>query len=143
MKKRLVIDTDAGIDDAIAIWMALADPAVELVAITAVSGNVPVDQVVRNIGIVLDLAGAGPIPFFRGASQPLVGPPVHAMDIHGQDGLGNAGFPPSSRHPEPGPAPWALVELARRFPGELFLVALGPLTNVALALAIEPDLPRL
>lgn len=140
---KMIIDTDAGVDDAIAILMALADPAVEIVAITTVSGNVPVDQVVRNVGVVLDLAGAGPIPFFRGAARPLVGPPVHATDVHGQDGLGDVGFPSSPRTPESEPAAWAIATLARRLPGELFLVALGPLTNVALAAILEPELPRL
>lgn len=143
MKQRLIIDTDAGVDDAIALLMALSDPSAEVVAITTVSGNVPVDRVIRNVGIVLDFVGAGAIPIFRGAAQPLVGPPIHAMEIHGQDGLGDAGFPPSSRSPDPDPAPWAIVNLARRFAGELLLIALGPLTNVALAVALEPELPRL
>ncbi|MFL5805287.1 MAG: nucleoside hydrolase, partial [Roseiflexaceae bacterium] len=142
MTKKLIIDTDAGIDDAIAILMALAAPDYEVVAITAVSGNVPLDLVARNVGIVLDAAGSGPIPIFRGADRPLLAPTVHAANVHGQDGLGDAGFPASSRPIDPEPAAQALVRVARENPGAT-LIALGPLTNVALALALEPNLPQL
>jgi len=140
--KKLIIDTDSGIDDAIAILMALADPAIEVVGITCVSGNVPLDLVTRNVAIVLDAAGAGAIPIFRGADHPLLGAPVHAGSVHGQDGLGDAGFPASARGVEPEHGVLALVRLARDYPGAA-LITLGPLTNVALALAIAPDLPRL
>ena len=138
--KKLIIDTDSGIDDAIAILMALADPAIEVVGITCVSGNVPLDLVTRNVAIVLDAVGAGAIPIFRGADRPLLGPAIHAI-VHGQDGLGDAGFPASVRSIEPEPGVLALVRLARDNPGAT-LLALGPLTNVALALAVQPDLPR-
>jgi purine nucleosidase len=142
MTKKLIIDTDAGIDDAIAILMALAASDCEVVAITAVSGNVPLDLVTRNVGIVLDAAGSGPLPIFRGADRPLLLPAVHAAYVHGQDGLGDAGFPTSSRPIDPEPAAQALVRVARENPGAT-LIALGPLTNVALALALEPNLPQL
>jgi purine nucleosidase len=141
--RRLVIDTDAGVDDAIAILLALADPSVEVLAFTTVHGNVPVAQVTQNVGRVLDAVGAGPIPIFQGAARPLVGPPVHATEVHGADGLGDAGLPATRRQAEPEPAPLALARLARAHAGELLLVALGPLTNIALALALEPELPRL
>jgi purine nucleosidase len=142
MTKKLIIDTDIGIDDAVAILMALADPDWEVVGITAVSGNVPLDRVVRNVGVLLDAVGAGPIPIFRGADRPLFAPTVHAASVHGQDGLGDVGFPESSRQVEAEPAAQALVRLARENPGAT-LIALGPLTNVALALALEPGLPQL
>jgi inosine-uridine nucleoside N-ribohydrolase len=142
MTKKLIIDTDTGIDDAVAILMALAAPDWEIVAITAVSGNVPLDLVTRNIAIVLDAAGAGPIPIFRGADRPLLLPAVHAAEVHGKDGLGDAGFPTSSRPIEREPAAQALVRVAREHLGAT-LIALGPLTNVALALALAPDLPQL
>jgi purine nucleosidase len=142
MTKKLIIDTDCGIDDAIAILMALADPAIEIVGITCVSGNVPLDLVARNVAIVLDAAGAGPVPIFRGADRPLLGAAVHASRVHGQDGLGDAGFPTSTRLIEPESAVLALLRLARDYP-DATLLALGPLTNLALALAIEPELPRL
>src|SRR5258706_15727904 len=96
MTKKLIIDTDAGIDDAIAILMALAAPDCEVVAITAVSGNGPLDLGARNVGIVLDAAGRGPIPILRGAQRPLLAPTVHTPNLHGPDGLGEARFPRSS-----------------------------------------------
>ncbi len=142
MTKKLIIDTDCGIDDAIAILMALADPAIEVIGITCVSGNVPLDLVKRNVAIVLDAAGAGDIPIFGGADRPLLGAAVHAGRVHGQDGLGDAGFPTSARAIEPEPGVLALASLARDNPGAT-LLALGPLTNVALALGVQPDLPRL
>jgi purine nucleosidase len=142
MTKKLIIDTDVGIDDAIAILMALADPEWEIVGICGVSGNVGLEHVMRNIGIVLDAAGAGPTPIFRGASQPLLAPPHHAASVHGEDGLGNVGWPSSARPIDSEPAALAIVRLAREHPGAT-LLALGPLTNVALAAALEPSLPEL
>ncbi len=142
MTKKIIIDTDCGIDDAIAILMALADPAIEVIGITCVSGNVALDLVMRNVAVVLDAAGAGSVPIFRGADRPLLGAAVHASSVHGQDGLGDTGFPASARRVEPEPAALALARLARDNPGAT-LIPLGPLTNVALALAIEPELPRL
>ncbi|HEY3228154.1 MAG TPA: nucleoside hydrolase [Roseiflexaceae bacterium] len=142
MTKKLIIDTDTGIDDAIAILMALAAPDCEIVAVTTVSGNVPLDLVTRNVGIVLNAAGVDPIPIFRGSDRPLLAPAVHAASVHGQDGLGDAGFPTLARRVEPEPAAQALVRTARENPGAT-LIALGPLTNVALALALEPNLPNL
>ncbi len=142
MTQKLIIDTDCGVDDAIALLMALTDPSAEVIGITCVSGNVPLHHVVRNVGIVLDAIGAGPIPIFQGAARPILASPYHADDVHGSDGLGDAGFPATDRKPETEHAALALIRLARENPGAT-LVALGPLTNVALALAIEPALPQL
>lgn len=142
MKKQLIIDTDCGIDDAVAILMALAAPDYEVIGITCVSGNVSLAKVLRNVPIVLDAAGAGPIPIFAGASCPLLSALVDAAEVHGDDGLGDVGFPASQRAISPESGVMALVRLARENPGAT-LIALGPLTNVALALAIEPDLPQL
>jgi purine nucleosidase len=140
--QKLIIDTDCGVDDAVAILMALADPSVEVVGITCVSGNVGLDHVARNVPIVLDAIGAGPVPVFRGAARPLLAPLHHAGEVHGDDGLGDVGFAASSRPVEPDHGALAIVRLAHEHPGAT-LLALGPLTNVALALAIEPELPRL
>ena len=138
---RLIIDTDAGVDDAIAILLALASPAHNVAAITTLSGNVDVNKVVRNVGIVLDAARADEIPIFRGAEFPLTIDRHHAAQVHGEDGLGDAGFRPSRRPIEKEDAVGALVRMARGDPGGYELVTLGPLTNLALALAMEPRLP--
>ena len=143
MTQQLIVDTDAGIDDAIALLMALAAPNCEIAAITTVSGNVSVDQVTRNVSVILDAAKASRIPVFVGADRPILGPAMHAEYFHGEDGLGDAGFTSSPRQPENEHAVTALVRLAREHPGVYTLVAMGPLTNVALALALEPQLPQL
>lgn len=142
MRIPLIIDTDTGVDDAIAILMALASPGHEVAAITAVNGNVALESVVRNVGIVLDAAGAGPIPYFRGADRPLLSEWHRAESVHGKDGLGDAGFTPSTRRPEPEDAVAALLRLARQRPGTYTLVTLGPLTNIALAAAMDGDFLR-
>lgn len=142
MTKKIIIDTDVGIDDAIAILMGLADPEWQIVGMCGVSGNVGLDHVMRNIGIVLDAAGAGPTPIFRGADRPLLAPLHHAASVHGDDGLGDVGWPASDRPVSDEPAAQAIVRLARENPGAT-LLALGPLTNVALAAALEPKLPEL
>jgi purine nucleosidase len=140
---RLVIDTDPGVDDALAILLAVADPGARVEALTVVAGNVGLDRTVANACTLLDRLGVGPetTPVFRGCERSLLGCRVEATS-HGTDGLGDAGFPPSSRPIEPEHAALALVRLARDAPGELTLVALGPLTNLALALGLDPDLPR-
>jgi purine nucleosidase len=104
---------------------------------------VGLDRAVANACTVLDVLGAGPgaPPVFPGCDRPLVGPRVPATS-HGTDGLGDSHFPPSARAVESEHAALALVRLARSSPGELTLVAIGPLTNLAVALSLDPDLPR-
>jgi len=131
------------VDDAIAILLALASPSHEVAAITCVSGNVYVDQVIRNVPIILDAARADEIPVYRGADQPLHIERRHASHVHGEDGLGDAGFPPSRRAVEKEDAVAALVRMARQNPGGYELITLGPLTNIALAIAMEPDFPKM
>ncbi|MAS33916.1 MAG: nucleoside hydrolase [Anaerolineaceae bacterium] len=137
-KIRIVIDTDAGIDDAEAILMALGHPHVIVEAITTVTGNIQVEQVNRNVQTVLDAAGKV-IPVYSGAGLPLVEPWVGAGEFHLNDGLGDwEARPPCSPKLEAQPAAEALVRLARENPGELTLVALGPMTNLALAIRLDP-----
>jgi inosine-uridine nucleoside N-ribohydrolase len=95
MTKKMIIDTDVGIDDAIAILMGLANPEWQIVGVCGVSGNVGLEHVMRNIGVVLDAAGAGDVPIFRGADRPLIAPLHHAASVHGDDGLGDVGWPAS------------------------------------------------
>jgi purine nucleosidase len=139
---RLVVDTDPGVDDALALMLAFAHPGVEIEAVTVVAGNKGLDRTVANACTVLDVLGVSAVatPVFRGCGRPLLGPRVEATS-HGTDGLGDCHFPPSSRLVEAEHASLALVRLATEAPGELTLVALGPLTNVALAMSLDPDLP--
>ena len=139
---RLVIDTDPGTDDAVALVMALRRPGVRVEALTVVAGNVDVDQCARNAQYLLELCDRS-VPVFRGAEKPLSRPAHSAADVHGGDGLGDLGLRPQKSQPAPGVAAEALVDLIRRNPGELTLVALAPLTNIARALELAPEIARL
>jgi purine nucleosidase len=139
----LLVDCDTGIDDALALLYAAASPEAELVGVSCVAGNVELADVVRNTLSVLELAGRADVEVAAGAARPLARPLRTAADTHGPAGLGYAELPePTSRPSERDPAA-LIVESARARPGELTLVTLGPLTNVALALEQEPELPSL
>jgi len=137
---RLLIDTDGGIDDALALLYALASPDLSIEAITTVHGNVPLEQATRNVFEVLAIAGTM-APVSPGAALPLSAPAVHARDVHGDDGL--SGW--TVGRPAPPSRTYALSigGLARCQPGEITLVTLGPLTNLALALRSDPEGCRL
>ncbi|MDQ3375901.1 MAG: nucleoside hydrolase [Actinomycetota bacterium] len=137
--RRLLIDTDTGSDDAVALVMALKHPNATVEAVTVVAGNVPLEQGVQNALYTLELCGSE-APVFRGAQTPLLCPPVGAQEVHGLDGMGDIGLPLSGREPAPGHAVDVLVEKIDASPGELSLVTLGPLTNVALALLKDPSI---
>ena len=137
---KLIIDTDMGIDDAIALLMVLAQPEAELKAITTVLGNVSLAQATLNAGVILEIANAPLIPIYRGCAKPLLQyDPVDAREFHGSDGLGGVGKSETSRPVESEHASLALIRLARERPGELTLLTLGPLTNVALAIRLDPN----
>lgn len=139
--KRIIIDCDPGIDDAQAIMMAYMHPDVKIEAIMSVSGNVGVEQTTANILKILDVLDADPVPVFRGAKSGLVEQGENASFVHGEDGLGDVDLPVSDRKVEQDPAALGLIRLAKENPGELELIAIGPLTNLALALRLDPDLP--
>ncbi len=139
--RRIVIDCDPGIDDAQAIMMAYKYSGVHIEAITTVAGNVGVDHTSENALKILDALDADPIPVYVGARTALVERGNRASHVHGEDGLGDAGLPESSRQLEIEPAALALIRLGKENPGELELIAIGPLTNLALALRLDPDLP--
>ncbi|MBW4436454.1 MAG: nucleoside hydrolase [Pleurocapsa minor GSE-CHR-MK-17-07R] len=141
MTTRLVIDTDAGIDDAVALMLALGYPGAQVEAITTVCGNVSVDKVNANVLTILDAVGRTDVPVYAGASQPLVSSWA-AEPIHGLDGLGNYHDRPRvKQRVEAEHAAWALIRLADAYPGELTLVALAPHTNLALATRLDPTFP--
>ena len=139
---RVIIDTDPGIDDTAAIFFALASPdEIRIECFTTVFGNCSVEQATRNCLAILDVAGRADSPVYRGAGQPLLRDPRYAPHIHGDDGLGgHAEAYPPRRAETGGGAVEQLVERVMAEPGQITLVALGPLTNVALALRLEPRL---
>lgn len=142
MTQRLIIDTDTASDDAVALVMAWQDERVEVLAVTVVSGNVPVEMGVQNALYTREICGAAS-PVYTGAYRPLMREHVFAHDVHGRDGMGDVGLALTGRSADPGHAVDVLIDLARRYPGEITLVTLGPLTNLALALRTAPDLAGL
>lgn len=134
-----ILDVDTGVDDALAILFAVRHPNVRLRAISCVSGNVDVDQVVANTMRVLDAAGADDVVVARGATTPLLAPRLDGRVVHGQDGMADLGLPQSRRRP----AHQHAVEVLRReitsAPEPVTLVTLAPLTNIALLLRMYPE----
>ena len=137
--RRFLIDTDTASDDAVALVMALNYPGVQVEAITVVGGNVPVNRGVQNALYTAELCGKQ-VPVYRGMSAPIVRPLETAQHVHGGDGMGDIGLPLSGRAPAPGHAVTALIEIINRFAGEITLVTLGPLTNIAVALLQDPSI---
>lgn len=138
-----ILDCDTGIDDAAALALAARSPEVELLAVTTVAGNVPVSQTTENSLRVLSYLGSAEAPVHRGASRPIVREPRHATHVHGSNGLGGVELAASGRSIGPDRGPAAIVRLAMGRPGEITLVCVGPLTNLAIALNVEPELVRL
>ena len=139
---RLIIDTDAGVDDAQALMMAIAYPTAKVEAITTVTGNIEVEHVNQNVFTVLDVMQAD-IPVYAGATLPLVDQWTWTTELfHGRDGMGDwPERPPSSRQLATGHAVEAMVRLVNESPGDMTIVALGPLTNLALATRLDPQFP--
>ncbi len=136
--KRIIIDTDPGIDDSLAILLALASPEVTLEGLTVVHGNCSAEQGTRNALSVLELANAGQIPVAKGCDLPLVQPSLLAPETHGNTGLGYANLPEPRTKSLVQHGCDFLIEKILSNPGEITLVAIGPLTNVALAIRKEP-----
>ena len=139
MPEPLIIDCDPGIDDAIAILLALASPEVDVLAITTVAGNVPLHHTTANAQRVLDLARRTDIPVAAGADRPLVYVPAEdSSSTHGETGLDGSELRGPSCQPVTEHAVDLIARLAQERPGEITLVAVGPLTNVALLAAMHP-----
>jgi purine nucleosidase len=139
---RIILDTDPGIDDALALFLALASPDVQLEAITTVSGNVPVDMTTRNALSLLELTGRSDVPVARGCDRPLVRQPVVADYVHGRNGLGEVVLPEPALRPLASHAVDVIIEKVMSAPGEITLVPIGPLTNIALAVRREPRIAQ-
>jgi inosine-uridine nucleoside N-ribohydrolase len=140
--ERLILDTDPGIDDAAALFFALASPEVSVDVITTVFGNVSVDQAAANALRLVAAASRRDIPVHRGASKPLRGAPAFATHIHGSDGLGDVELPEARTEAAAEHAVEAIIAHVARHPGEVTIMAIAPLTNVALALTREPALAK-
>jgi len=140
---KIIIDSDPGVDDTMAILFAFQSPAIEVVGITTVFGNTNIGNGTANALTLVDLVGAS-VPVARGAEHPLVREPREPPAfVHGSDGLGQVGKQrPVGEVIELSAAEF-IVDMARRHPGEITLVPVGPLTNIAMALALEPRLPEL
>lgn len=142
--KRIILDSDTATDDALAVLMAVTSPRLKVEAITITCGNVGFDQQTKNALYTLELAGkSGQIPVYQGSARPLVRQ-VHgnATYVHGSDGMSDAHFPDPKQKPDKEHAVDAIVRLVNANPGELTIVAIGPLTNVALALLKDPTIAK-
>lgn len=139
IERAIIIDTDPGQDDAVAILAALASPdELAVLAITTVAGNVPIDKVTTNALALVELSGRTDVPVYQGAVRPMVNRLVTAEHVHGPTGLDGANLPPPTLEAAPGHAVDRIVELVMERPEPTIICTLGPLTNVALALVKEP-----
>jgi purine nucleosidase len=139
----IILDVDTGIDDSLALLYAAASPEADLVAVTCLSGNVEARQVAANTLAVLELAGRDDVEVAVGREVPLRRELETTPETHGPRGIGHAELPPARRPLSDRHAVDLIIDEARRRPGEITLVTLGPLTNLAIAVLREPDLPRL
>lgn len=137
----LLIDTDPGVDDALALLMAFNDARHEVVGLTIAAGNVGLEHTVANALKLCEVCGVD-TPVFAGADAPLVFPARDAAYVHGRDGFGDTGYAKATRNAQAEHAALAILRLSREHAGRLLLVALGPLTNLALALKLDPTLPQ-
>ncbi|MEZ0472254.1 nucleoside hydrolase [Luteimonas salinilitoris] len=137
----LLIDTDPGVDDALALLTAFNDPAHRVVGLTVAAGNVGLRHTVANALKLTEVCDAA-VPVYAGTAAPLLHPARDAAYVHGRDGFGDIDYAPAGRQAESEHAALAILRLSQVHAGRLLLVALGPLTNLALALKLDPTLPQ-
>lgn len=142
MARRILLDCDPGLDDALALLLAHGDPAIELVAVTTVAGNVPLERTTRNALDLREYLGFTSVPVAAGADAPLSRPLQDSSHVHGTSGLGSVGLPTATLPLDERHAVDLIIEELRATPGSIHLVATGPLTNIALALLREPAIAR-
>jgi len=142
-RRRIIIDTDPGVDDALAIMLALRSPEVSVEALTPVAGNVPLSLTLPNALRLLELAGRTDVPVAAGAEHPLERQLITASSAHGNNGLAGVEFPGPRTRPVAESAPQLMARLIRGSPGEISIIAIGPLTNLALAFRDDPALPSM
>jgi purine nucleosidase len=140
MSTTILLDCDPGIDDALAIAFAAGSPVIDLVGITSVAGNVGLARTTANALAVASFTGLADVPVTAGCAAPILRPALDAGHVHGQSGLGAAVLPTAARAAESGHAIDYIIETIAASPGEITLVATGPLTNIGLALRREPRL---
>ena len=139
---RIIIDTDPGIDDALAILLALASPEIKLEALTTTQGNVTLEKATRNALSVLELTHASHIPVASGSVLPLVQPLRASAHVHGESGIGNSRLPGPQTKPRPGHAVDYLIERVLAEPKDICIFPIGPLTNIAMAIRKEPEFAK-
>jgi purine nucleosidase len=140
MSVKLLLDCDPGLDDALALLLAHGDANLELVAVTTVGGNVGVDKTTKNALELREYLGFDSVPVAAGAAEPLAGDVKSAEHVHGEAGLGNVILPAATLPASETDAVDVIIETLRANPGEIHLVATGPLTNIALALRKDPSI---
>ncbi len=137
---RVIIDTDPGVDDALALLLAMRSPELKIEAITAVAGNVPLELSLPNALRMVEISGRTDIPVAAGAKAPLQRRLVTATYAHGENGLGGAVFPEPTIKPVSEPAAELIRQVIRKYPGEVSLIPIGPMTNIATALDLDSEL---
>lgn len=143
MTHKIIIDTDPGIDDAMAIFFAFQSPEFDVLGLTTTFGNVPVTMAAQNALTLCEVAGKD-IPVTKGVGMPWVGPEsTYAHFVHGDDGFGNIDYPDSQKELDPRSSAQFIIDTVKQHPGEVTIVAIGPLGNLALALRLEPELTKL
>lgn len=140
--EKVILDVDPGIDDALALLLAVGSPELEILGVTTVAGNTVLEKTSANARRVLEYVGRGEIPVYAGASKPIARPLSTAEHVHGSDGLGDTGIPAPHEPTRPGAARF-IAETVRTHPGEVAIIATGPLTNLALAFILYPGTARL